>query len=399
MGCCVSTAKKAGGVYQTNQDQIDLLKQQQFQQAKVNNNSNFPTGAEGEFNPDAYLPTDSQPTSTVINNYDITKEKTYNPLIGDASVVPSLIYQNPDFDDQNSELGRQQRDTMEPVHYNQSDPSGNNINGSASEAYGGSNSIPGSMHLLKRDSQGNIVGHNNNSNTGYINSNSDLGTGLMIKGINENSYNMQGVVATGPNSNNNVSSENHFRSAQNVQNQQVNINDPNAVSDSQVQPQKPKKRSTVLEQKLRQQYSQIRDIPFWRPKQLTMETEGRPDKNGRNKNGNHVIGLTLSRRQLNKFYKWQPVGGAKGAKNAEDITSEDPAKATDKAESGFFKRRSSESSRTDQYGFLLKKPLASRRVKQGAVGDCSFLAILNCLVDFDATFNNNFENSPSNKYL
>ena len=42
---------------------------------------------------------------------------------------------------------------------------------------------------------------------------------------------------------------------------------------------------------------------------------------------------------------------------------------------------------TDEFGFILSKKLSSRRVKQGAVGDCSFLAVLNCLVDYDAEFN------------
>jgi hypothetical protein len=44
-----------------------------------------------------------------------------------------------------------------------------------------------------------------------------------------------------------------------------------------------------------------------------------------------------------------------------------------------------------EFGFLVDKVLSSRRVKQGAVGDCSFLAILNCLVDFDATWNGTCE--------
>lgn len=69
-------------------------------------------------------------------------------------------------------------------------------------------------------------------------------------------------------------------------------------SSSSVGVQKPKKKSTVLEQRLREQYSQIRDIPFWRPKALNMEEAGKGQKS------NHVIGLTLSKRQLNKFYKW-----------------------------------------------------------------------------------------------
>lgn len=176
------------------------------------------------------------------------------------------------------------------------------------------------------------------------------------------------------------------------------------------------KKSTVLEQKLREQYTQIRDIPFWRPKTL---------QSGQKKDGkaNHVIGLTLSRRQLNKFYKWQPVGGSKADKDIEAEKLElsqvgidqnndaavDNVHATGAGSDIVSKKRSStlslisgkkkdpSTARTDHYGFLLRKPLSSRRVKQGAVGDCSFLAILNCLVDFDATFCNNFEASPNNR--
>mmetsp|Transcript_22533 Transcript_22533/g.56965 ORF Transcript_22533/g.56965 Transcript_22533/m.56965 type:complete len:1315 (+) Transcript_22533:590-4534(+) len=196
------------------------------------------------------------------------------------------------------------------------------------------------------------------------------------------------------------------------------------------EPREKKKKSTVLEQKLREQYSQIRDIPFWRPKVLQLK-----DENGE-KTGKKVIGLTLSKRQLNKFYKWQPVGGnraldaAKGDPTSAATSGEmninqhgvssasasgdllpgpqtDPEESTTdrskrfsnilKATASNGKKPLKEEHRTDQYGFLLRKALSSRRVKQGAVGDCSFLAILNCLVDFDASFNNNYELSPSNR--
>ncbi|CAD7940849.1 unnamed protein product [Amoebophrya sp. A120] len=178
-----------------------------------------------------------------------------------------------------------------------------------------------------------------------------------------------------------------------------------------------KKRSTVLEQKLREQYSQIRDTPFWRPKVLQQK-----DENG--EKNKKVIGLTLSKRQLNKFYKWQPVGGnraleaqttstaAPGSSGPDDgqpsgdSTTADSgagASSTDRSKKfsilkvGSKSRPIKEEHKTDQYGFLLKRALSSRRVKQGAVGDCSFLAILNCLVDFDASFNHNYELSPNNR--
>ncbi|CAD7956904.1 unnamed protein product [Amoebophrya sp. A25] len=187
-----------------------------------------------------------------------------------------------------------------------------------------------------------------------------------------------------------------------------------------------RKKSTVLEQKLREQYSQIRDIPFWRPKVLQTAKEG--DKNA----GKKVIGLTLSKRQLNKFYKWQPVCGNRvqddqekrsnssdgdgttadkdrdpkqmqletnvnGGAERPEVESTDRSKRFSILKASSSRKPLKPEHQTDKFGFLLRKALSSRRVKQGAVGDCSFLAILNCLVDFDAEFNHNYENSPTNR--
>jgi hypothetical protein len=63
-------------------------------------------------------------------------------------------------------------------------------------------------------------------------------------------------------------------------------------------------------------YFKVRDLPFWRPK-LQSFPYNRPSSmtNGQGNNGAKIppkpepgkVALTLSHRQLTKFYKWQPI--------------------------------------------------------------------------------------------